>query len=68
MIKNSRLLEQFENNYLRSETPDYSRNLRFYEAMYEEARALGIFPLKDPLERLEEKISLAKAMNVSGTP
>ena len=66
MIKHSTLLEQFEKEYLRKEPPDFSRNLRIYEAMYEEACALGIFPLKVPLERLEEKIILAKAINVSG--
>ena len=33
--------------------------------MYEEARALNIFPLKDPLEGLEEKIRFVKVLNVS---
>lgn len=66
MIKDSQHLEQFENQYKKNTPPDFFRNLEIYEALYEEARALGIFPLKDPLEGLEIKISLAKAVNVSG--
>lgn len=33
------------------------------DAMFEEARALKIFPLKDPLEGLETDIRAAKAVN-----
>ncbi len=66
MIKDSQHLEQFENKYKKNTPPDFFRNLKIYEALYEEARALGVFPLKDPLEGLEFKISLAKAVNVSG--
>jgi hypothetical protein len=31
--------------------------------MYDEARRLGVFPLKDPLEGLEVIIKMAKAVN-----
>ena len=64
MIKNPDLLEQFEKEYLRKEPPDFYRNLKIYEAMYEEACLLGVFPLKEPLEGIDEKILLAKALNV----
>ena len=64
MIKNPHLLEQFEKEYLRKEAPDFYRNLKMYEAMYEEACLLGVFPLKEPLEGIDEKILLAKALNV----
>jgi len=67
MIKNRELLEQWEKKYLKEETPDFFHNLRLFEGLYEEAHALGVFPMKDPLDGLETKIRLAKAINVSGT-
>ena len=33
------------------------------EALYEEARALGVFPLKDSLDGIEVDIRLARALN-----
>jgi len=65
MIKDTRLIEEFEKNYVKKEHPDFFRNLKIFEAMYEEARALNIFPLKDPMEGFEETIRFAKALNVS---
>jgi len=35
------------------------------ELSQEKARALNIFPLKDPMEGVEEKIPFARALNVS---
>jgi hypothetical protein len=32
--------------------------------MLEEAKSLGIFPLKNPLEKIEFKIQIARALNV----
>ena len=32
--------------------------------MYQEARALGVYPLKNPLEGVEVKIRLAEVINV----
>ena len=66
MIKDTRLIEEFKKNYLKKEQPDFFRNLRIFEALYEEARALNIFPLKDPMEGLEEKILFLKALHVPG--
>jgi hypothetical protein len=37
--------------------------LRIFEALYEEAKQLGVFPLKDPLEGIEVDIRLARALN-----
>ncbi len=64
MIRNTEELERFERDYIRSERPDYMRNLRIYQALWDEAVALGILPRKDPLEGLETKILLARALNV----
>ena len=33
------------------------------EALYQEAVALGVFPLKDPLDGLEVDIRIAKVVN-----
>ncbi len=37
--------------------------MRIAEALYEEARALGVLPLKDPLDGIEVKFRLANALN-----
>jgi hypothetical protein len=64
MIRNTKLLEQFEREQIRKRKPDYFQNLRIFESLYEEAKSLGFFPLKDPLEGIEVDIYLAKALNV----
>jgi hypothetical protein len=63
MFKPHPWLEAFEREQSRKEPPDYRRNLRLYEAMYEHARRLGVLPPADPLEGIEHKIHLAKALN-----
>lgn len=68
MVKRPDLLEAFERAQIWNTPPDYFRNLRIFEALYEEAKALGHFPLKDPLEGLEMDIRLAKVLNVSTPP
>jgi hypothetical protein len=63
MLRSHPWLDAFEKDQLRKEPPDYFRNLRLYEAMYEHARRLGVFPLADPLEGIEHDIHLARALN-----
>jgi len=58
------LLHRFERNLMRKECPDPTKNLKLVEAMYKEARQLGIFPLEDPLEGLETDIRIARAVNL----
>ena len=58
------LLHKFERNLARKERPDPVKNLKLVEAMYEEARQLGVFPLEDPLEGLETDIRIARAVNL----
>ena len=48
---------------VRSQKPDIIRSYRLINAMYDEARRLGAFPLKDPLEGLDVDIRMAKAVN-----
>ena len=56
--------ERWEKEWSRSEPADFFRNLRIYEALYEEARLLGVLPPADPLEGIEFKIRLARQLNV----
>ena len=63
MIRRPDLVEAFEREYQRRQSHDYRQNLRIAEALYEEACALGILPLKDPLDGIEVKIRLIKALN-----
>jgi hypothetical protein len=42
---------------------DIAQNFRIADALYDEAVALGIFPLKDPLEGLDTILTIAKVVN-----
>lgn len=68
MIRDVKLWQQWEDDYLRSTPLTLEQKLALLEAMYQEARALGVFPLADPLEGLEVKIHLARVINVSTPP
>jgi hypothetical protein len=63
MVKNAQVLEQFELELVRSSPPDFNANLRIVEALYQEARNLGVLPRPDPLEGIEHIIELARAIN-----
>ena len=63
MIKNNEYLEAFENQLAANETVDFARNLQIYEAMWQEAVGLGILPLLDPYDGLENDIPLANILN-----
>jgi len=63
MIKKSPRLKEFEDNTIRRNKPDLLRNLRLLDSLYQEARALSVFPLQDPLLGLEIDIKIAKVIN-----
>jgi len=54
---------KFELNLLRKEKVDYGRNLRIVDALYNEAVALGTFPLGNPLDGIEVDLKIAKVVN-----
>lgn len=64
MIRNERLFREWEDRWLAGDKLSLERKFRLLDGMYDEARALGIFPAKDPLEGLDFKIKLAREMNV----
>ncbi len=63
MIKDKRYLTLFERQLISDEAVDFYKNLEIYEAMWLEAVELGIFPLKDPLDGVEDDIHLARVLN-----
>ena len=64
MIRNSHRLAEWQKEYLKRSRTDLFLNLGFFEAMYEEARALGVLPLDNPLDGIEAKINFARRINV----
>ncbi|MBW1919244.1 MAG: hypothetical protein JRI79_14820 [Deltaproteobacteria bacterium] len=64
MIKGPRLLKDFDKKLAQRRKADYFRNLKIFEALYEEAKRLCVLPTKDPLEGVEVDIYLAKVLNV----
>jgi len=63
MVKNAKKLQAFEAERIRAEKVDVEQNLRILDALYEEALMLGALPPKDPLDGIEVKIRVAKAVN-----
>ena len=64
MIKDRAAWEAWELERLRKTPVDYRENFRLFEALMEEARELGVYPPKNPLEDIEVKIKLARLLNV----
>jgi hypothetical protein len=68
MITNPEQLQKFETELIKKEKVDVMRNFRLVDAMYREAIALGVIPLKDPLDGLEIDMKIARVVNgVSNT-
>jgi len=63
MVKKTSRLKEFEDNIIRWNKPDVQQNLRLIDSLYKEARALSVFPLRDPLSGLEIDIKIAKVIN-----
>jgi len=63
MVKNTSRLKEFKDNTIRQNKPDVRHNLRLVDSLYKEARALSVFPLRDPLSGLEIDIKIAKVIN-----
>jgi len=63
MVKSEKRLRAFEKTQVRKERLSYTKALRIFEALYKEARNLGILPGPNPLEGIETDIRLAKILN-----
>ena len=66
MIRNPSIVQSFEHALVRREPADYRRNLRIFEALYGEARLLGVIPLQDALDGIDVDIRLAGVLNARG--
>lgn len=56
------LWREFERAQAVAEVPDYHRNLKVFEALYQEAQVLGVFPEADPLAGIEVDIRVAAVL------
>jgi hypothetical protein len=65
MILDIAYWNRWEDDLLRQTPINVEENFRLMDAMCAEARQLGLLPLSNPLEGLEEVILYAKAINVS---
>ena len=64
MRRHSTRFSEFEDNLIRETVIDLAARFRLFEAMVQEARAVGALPPADPLEGIEVDIRLAKALHV----
>ena len=55
--------QEFEIELLRNEDLDLKKKFKILEALYKEAVALGVFPLRNSLEGLDVDIRIAKVVN-----
>jgi hypothetical protein len=62
MMRSSAAWRAWEAEQLR-EPPDFERNLRIFDELYDLACQLGAFPLADPLEGIEIHTRVARILN-----
>jgi len=60
MIKNREIVQKFEEELIKKDKVNLIRNFQIMDAMYKEARILGVIPMKDPLDgwAIDAKIAL----------
>jgi hypothetical protein len=63
MIKERKLLLEFEREFIQTEKTDYFKSLQMFEEMWNEGVFLKILPLKDPLEGIEVDLRIARIIN-----
>jgi hypothetical protein len=68
MISNIKIVRKFENQLIAGEKVNIKRNYRILEALYKEAVALGVLPLKDPLDGLKAKTQFVRKLNHVSKP
>jgi hypothetical protein len=62
-VKNSNILEKFEQDLIRNSKNTFEERCATYEKLYHEALALGAFETDDLLEKLESRIRMVKILN-----
>ncbi len=66
MIKDKKLWEKFEDDFIKNDNMSFEEKLEFYDEMYRWAVEMGAIPMENPLEGIEEKIKLAKWLKKLG--
>jgi hypothetical protein len=68
MIRDIEKWRAWEDSYHASRRPDAQRGFALAEALYEEARALGVWAEPFTIDRIAHKIRLARILNVRRAP
>jgi hypothetical protein len=63
MIKNPKILKELEKKIKKNSKVDIDRNFEIFEALYKEAKDLGVLPVKEPLKDKETVKKIAKIIN-----
>ena len=64
MIKNKHILEELDKQFILGKGRlSHDKALRLFEAMWIEAKNMGIVPLKDPMEGIDVDIRIARILN-----
>jgi len=63
MIKNRKIVQKFEEELIKKEKVNLIKNFQIMDAMYKEARALGVIPMKDPLNGWGIDVKIALVVN-----
>jgi hypothetical protein len=63
MIKNVRLIEKLEKDFIARQRLSHKQSLHLFESLWNEAVRLGVLPSKDPLEGIDVDIKIAKVIH-----
>lgn len=63
MIKNRKTVQKFEEELIKKEKVNLIKNFQIMDAMYKEARALGVIPMKDPFNGWGIDAKIAMVVN-----
>ena len=63
MIKNPKILKEYERETKRKSKVDINKNFEIFEGLYKEALELGVLPRKNPLSEKETVKKIAKIIN-----
>ncbi|OGW40002.1 MAG: hypothetical protein A2Y97_09655 [Nitrospirae bacterium RBG_13_39_12] len=63
MIKNIKIVEHMEKDFISKQKLSYKKSMQIFEAMWNEGIGLNILPPKEPLKGIEVDIKIAKVLN-----
>ena len=63
MLRDKRLMEDFEREFVSSQKLSFAQASRLFESMWQEAVRLGVLPPRDPMEGIEKAVRIAKALS-----